>query len=899
MLKSTTKSKTAGLLMLLLALGLSGSLFPANAQILGLGEQGAGGCASGIFSNVDGSCIGDNQLNQQTAGSTAPGATSGQAAVPGMGAGALAQQYPGMQSAGALGRTPNFRMGAGLPVSLAEQRAALEEQALASAKPGPPTGFQLMTRASLGRMLPIYGDSLFRQAPWTFAPLWQTPVPSNYVIGPGDQLLIHIWGQINFNSEVTVDRSGAIYLPQVGQIHLAGLPYSQLHQHLADALSRVYKNFHLSVEMGKLRAIQVFVVGQARRPGSYTLSSLSTLVTAIFATGGPSVQGSLRDIQVRRDGQTVDHFDLYDLLLNGDKSKDIPLLSGDVIYIPPAGPQVAVGGSVRNPAIYELKGPTPIREILRMAGGLSPAASVLNATLDRVDAHQNRSSIGISLTGSGLSTDLRDGDILWVRRISPEYKNVVTLRGNVAEPGRFAWHAGMKLSEIIPNSQSLITRDYWERRNRLGIPGPEFLPEYATNPDFYTQQVQGGRLQVETGGAPGATPAATPGTTAGAGTGAAAGASSSSNTGIAVGVTSMNARAAGSSGSGASGAASAPGEPASPHGALPPPNPPLSVAMPVPAIDWSYAVIERMNPKTLANNLIPFNLGELVLHHNAGQDLTLEPGDVITIFSQADIQVPQAQQTKYVRLEGEFEHAGVYSLKPGETLRELVERAGGLTSAAYLYGSNFTRRSTRVVQQARLDDYVSQLELDIDRSTISTTASSLNPMDQAAATAEAAASRGLIAKFRSIKATGRIVLNIAPDAAGVASLPNLPLENGDAFVVPPRPDTVNVVGAVYDQNAFLYEPNGKVKGYLHLAGGASRNADPKHAFIIRADGSVVSRASRGNVFGNSFDSAVIYPGDTVVVPEKVPKLSTLRNINNLSQIFSQLAFGAAAIAVLR
>lgn len=856
-------------LLLLLGVMVSSAFTGAEAQVLGTAE---GGCPSGIYSNVDGACIGLGQAGQQGMGASALSPSLGQE---GPGLGSLAQQYPGMQATGSLGRTPNVRMGAGLPESLAQRRAVLEEEALANQKPGPPTGFQLMTRASLGRTLPIYGDSLFRQAPWTFAPLWETPVPSNYVLGPGDQLLIHIWGQVNFNSEVTVDRSGSIYLPQVGEIHVAGLPYSQLQQHLSDALSRVYKNFHLSAEMGKLRAIQIFVVGRARRPGTYTLSSLSTLVTAIFATGGPSVQGSLRDIEVRRDGKTIDHFDLYDLLLNGDKSKDIPLLSGDVIYIPPVGPQVAVGGSVRNPAIYELKGPTSVNEILRMAGGLAPTASVLNATLDRVDAHEHRSSIEISLKGTGLNTDLRDGDILWVRRLSPEFKNTVTLRGNVADPGRFTWHAGMKLSDILPNSQSLITRDYWERRNRLGIPGPEFQPEYSQNPDFYQQSTQGGGLQgvLSSPEGPGASSGSNP------------------NTGIAAAVSQMHSRTGGN-GSGASGSVSA-------FGQLPPPNPPLSVAMPVPAIDWSYAVIERMNPKTLANTLIPFNLGELVLDHNGSQDLALEPGDVVTIFSQADIQVPQSQQTKYVRLEGEFTHAGIYSVKPGETLRELVNQAGGLTSNAYLFGSNFTRKSTQVVQQARLNDYVSQLELDIDRSTIATTSASLNPMDEASARSEAAASRNLVAKFKTIKATGRIVLDIPPGATGAASLPNLPLQNGDAFVVPSRPDTVNVVGAVYDQNAFLYEPGGKVKTYLHLAGGASRNADGKHAFIIRADGSVVSRSSRSGIFGNSFDSTPIYPGDTVVVPEKVPKLSTLRNINNLSQIFSQLALGAAAIAVLR
>ena len=230
--------------------------------------------------------------------------------------------------------------------------------------------------APLGTLLPVYGDSLFRQVPSTFAPLREVNVTPDYVLGPGDQLVVRIWGQVNFNAQLTVDRSGSIYLPQVGEIHVAGLPYAQVRQHIHDAVSRIYKSFDLDVEMGQLRSIQVFVVGQARRPGTYTLSSLSTLVTALFATGGPSVQGSLRDIQLRRNGQTITHFDLYDLLILGDMSKDAQLLPGDVIYIPPVGAQVAVSGDVHIPAIYELKGATTVEQALRFAGGLSATASL-------------------------------------------------------------------------------------------------------------------------------------------------------------------------------------------------------------------------------------------------------------------------------------------------------------------------------------------------------------------------------------------------------------------------------------------------------------------------------------------------------------------------------------------
>ena len=323
------------------------------------------------------------------------------------------------------------------------------------------------------------------------------------------------------------------------------------------------------------------------------------------------------------------------------------------------------------------------------------------------------------------------------------------------------------------------------------------------------------------------------------------------------------------------------------------PRPPLTVTLPVPEIDWSYAVIERMDPKTLTTSLVPFNPGQLILSHDASQNLPLDPGDVVTVFSQADIRVPQAERTKFVRLEGEFKHAGIYSVLPGETLPQLIERAGGLTPAAYLFGSNFTRESTRVLQQLRLNDYLQNLELEIDRATIAASASVGTADPQAVA-----ASRSLVARFRSIRATGRIVLNI-PLNATIGSLPNMPLEDGDRFVVPSKPSTVNVVGAVYDQNSFLFKRTEEVKGYLRLAGGPTQSADSKDSFIIRADGSVVSKRSQSGVFGNTFESSHLEAGDTVIIPEKVPRPSALRNFINYTQIFSQLALGAAAIAVLQ
>jgi protein involved in polysaccharide export with SLBB domain len=895
-------------------------------------DTGDSNCPSGIYSSIDGSCIGQEEspssdLGQQstTPGTTPTNGNSGTSLTPSQ----LSQQYPGLQNRGGFNNgIPNFTDLSGLNGQQAQEQALNEERLLALQRPSPPTEFQLLVRSSVGKLLPVYGDSLFRLVPTTFAPLRNVNVTPDYVLGPGDQLLVRVWGQVNFNAQVTVDRAGSVYLPQVGEIHVAGLPYAQVQQHIQDSIGRIFKSFNVDVQMGQLRSIQVFVVGQARRPGNYTLSSLSTLVTALFATGGPSVHGSLRDIQLRRNGEIITHFDLYDLLLLGDKSKDAPLLPGDVIFIPPVGPEVAITGSVRVPAIYELKGATTVEQALQFAGGLSLTASLQHASIERVDKDNSRTVVDLTLEGPGLATPLQRGDVLRINPLSPQFQNTVTLRGNVAEPGRFSWHSGMKLSEIIPDTQALVTRDYWERRNQLGITVPEFKPEYIDNPDQYARDANGYRRQPYYNGTPpynSANPQSpynanqvpnqsqnqnqNPSQNTNQSSGTSLNGSNydqnllpqldSQNTDLNNPLNSQNGpQNSEQNGNLGSGSLANQQRQLSWNGGVLP-RPPLNVVLPVPEIDWSYAVIERMNPQTLTTSLVPFNPGKLVRDHDQSQDLTLDPGDVVTIFSQVDISVPQNERTKFVRLEGEFNASGIYSVGPGETLRQLVARAGGLTPNAYLFGSEFTRESTRVFQQQRLNDYLSNLELEIDRSTINAASASVTPQDTAATAAEVSASRSLVNKFRTLRATGRIVLELNTNATGVEQLPDLPLEDGDRFTVPARPSTVNVVGAVYDQNSFLFNQRQQLGGYVRLAGGPTRDADDKHAFIIRADGSVVSRQSRSGVFGNTFISTRMNPGDTVVIPEKVPRPSALRNFVNYSQIFSQLALGAAAIAVLQ
>ncbi len=748
--------------------------------------------------------------------------------------------------------------------------------------PAPLTEFQHMVRDSIGQVLPIYGANLFQNVPSTFAPVDNAPVTPSYVVGPGDELLVQAWGQVTLDGRFQVDRSGNIYLPQAGTVHVAGVEFSQLQSYLHSQMGKVFRNFDLNVNMGQLRSIQIFVVGQARRPGSYVVSSLSTLVNALFATGGPTPQGSLRHIELKRKGKLIEDFDLYDLLLYGDKSKDAPLLPGDVIYIPPVGPQVAVAGSVKEPAVYELKGPATIADALKLAGGLSNVASIQNLRLDRVDDHQMRSQLQIPMTATGESTPLRDGDILELNAIVDQFRNTVTLRGNVANPGRYAWRPGMRISDLIPDQEALVTRDYWQRRSQLGQPALAYKPLRRVD-------VTEGRLMLSPNSPVQDAMTDNTGTVytrnavnSGANATNYANSASTPNAGLGVG------------GSGASAAAALNGSADSTSF-----QPKNDVVLSAPDIDWSYAVIERQDKKDLTTSLLPFNLGKLVMNGDQAQNLELRPGDMVTIFSKADIRVPQSQQTRYVRLEGEFASAGIYSVHPGETLRQLVERAGGLTADAYLYGSQFTRESTRKLQQQRLNDYANELELEARNASANAANSAVSTQDTAAAAAIQQQSAAMVAQLRQVKATGRIVLNLPPNSAGAVALPDIPLEDGDEFIVPRVPSSVMVEGAVYNPNSFLYDPRLRVGDYLRLAGGANRDADKSRAFVIRADGSVISKQYSSTFRGGSFNSIRLYPGDTIVMPQSVDKRATIRNLMDISQVVGQFGLGAAAINVLR
>jgi protein involved in polysaccharide export with SLBB domain len=674
--------------------------------------------------------------------------------------------------------------------------------------PEPPSEFQQFVLATTGQMLAIYGAKLFTSQPAGFGPIDHGPAPGDLIIGPGDELRIRIWGQVNFSANLRVSREGEIYLPKVGAVHVAGLPFSAVPDHLRTVMERVYRNFELSVDLGDIHTIQIYVAGMAHQPGEYTVSALSTMVDAVFATGGPSAAGSMRHIQLKRGGKVVADFDLYALLVKGDKTGDLQLQPADVLYIPPVGPQVALIGSVRQGGIYELRGEEPLEQLLQTAGGETAVANGARLSLDRVEDHARRRAFEVAADSAGLATLLSDGDIVRVDPIISIYRDAVTLRGAVANPGHFLWHEGMRLSELIPERDALLKRDYWWQRTKLGLPAP--------------QLVSPGSLESRQ-------------------------------------------------------------------------EKPSAVESPAAQTNWNQAVIERLDPSTMTTSLIPFNLGKLVLDHDMSQDMELKPGDVVTIYAQQNIQLPIKEQTVYVELAGEFVHPGIYSVSASDTLRSVATRAGGLTDRAYLYGSIFTRLSTRALEQDQLNRYADRLEQQMDRNSLALVSAAGGSGQQSVSTAGdqvALLNREMIARVRQMRATGRVVLEMNPHSMGLNALPDIHLEDGDKLVVPFAPETVQVVGAVFNQQAFLYANGARVAQYLHMAGGPNRDADRRRMFVMRADGAVVGHEMGNSIFTDDFEHLRLYPGDAVVVPEKNIHPSGLNQLMIWSQFLTQLSFTA-------
>jgi protein involved in polysaccharide export with SLBB domain len=744
-------------------------------------------------------------------------------------------------------KSPQLRRGDS--VKLPQEKTegeALDEKKFLSTQPmaetpvvETPTEFQFLIESSIGRLLPIYGRDLFSANPSTFAPIDRVPVTADYVIGPGDEVVIRAWGQIDIDFRTTVDRNGEIFVPKVGNINLSGLKYQQLNDYLKTVFGRVFKNFDLTSSLGQLRAIQVYVVGQATRPGTYTLSSMSTLVSALFAAGGPSQSGSMRSIQLKRSGKLVTDLDLYSLIGKGDMSADVRLLPGDVIFIPPVGPQAAVAGSVNKAAIFELKGDTKLLQLIELAGGVSTVSSADKLTVERIVDKKYRVIEELDWSRIDKNMTALSGDVFQVWPVSPKFERTVSLRGNVLKTSRYPWREGMKLSDLLPNKAVLISPDYWLKQNSQTVmPQPGSAERQQISPDYWLNQNSQTVM-----------PQPRP-------------AEKQQNKTEGLDIKGLEKS---------------------------------DIKRMLEEINWEYAVVERLDPVTLQQKLIPFNLGNLFSGNDSANNLTLIPGDSVVIFSKSDLPVPVSQQTKFITLAGEFKAAGIYQALQGETLQQLIKRVGGLTNDAFIYAAEFTRESNRITQEKQFKAMLERMERDLEGAASQRLQSATDAAMVAAEKANIDARRETLQRMRTLRPTGRIPLEVAPDA-GIEQIPDLALEDGDKIVIPPKPSVIYVMGAVFNENSFLYKTNKTYENYLAQAGGATRDGDESRIYVLKADGSVATDKSAWFKLGSSRQ---LLPGDTIVVPEKQDKSSFTKQLRDWTQILYQFGIGVAALRVLR
>lgn len=697
-----------------------------------------------------------------------------------------------------------------------------------------------------GLKLPRYGYDFF-MAPSGFIAADNVPASSNYVLGPGDQILIRGWGAIDINFQDVIDKEGGIVIPKVGRISLTGVKVGDLDGYLKNKIGKSYRNFSVSSTVTHLRSIQIVVAGFAASPGTYTVSALSTLTDAVFASGGPAAQGSLRHIQLKRGGAIIADYDMYDLFLNGNNSDDIRLAPGDLIYIQPCGSEVAIYDGVKVPGIYEAKKGETVADVVRFAGGYTFNNDKKKLVVEKMDA-KNRIAVSDYDFATGLSQVVANGEIIHFFTAANQYDNAVALIGNVVHPTRLAWHKGMTVKDVIPNKNALLTKTFWNSYN------------YNT----YALDNQANYLGKE-------------------------------KTNNWANVAAGNVAYSGGLNTVAETTADA-GAPTSPFNVGDNLFVAGPIAIPEADINWHYAIIVRMDKANFQTQLIPFDLA-LALQGDPSNNLVLQAGDVINILSSKDVVSPARKGRLYILIDGEVNRPGVFELKPGSTLLDAISTAHGITSDAYLYGLILSRETVKKQQKASLNQMLDSMQQAL-LGQAATTSAQMSAGGAGATTGMVVSQQqALIDQLRQLKPTGRIVLGLNPGEITLNDLPNVKLENGDAIHIPPTPSTISVVGQVYNQATFIYSPHKSVEDYINMAGTTNDFADTSSIYVLHADGTLYSQQQAG--WYGVFSQRKIYPGDAIVVPQNIQFMTVQQNLLNWTQILSNFGMGAASIEVFK
>jgi len=813
-----------------------------------------------------------------------------------------------------------------------------------------------IARLFLGRLhseemkrLVYFGHSIFKKEKGKFEPLSTLPVSLDYVVGPGDEILISMWGRIEGRYPVTVDREGKIYIPKFGTLYVSGKTYRELKEFIKERVS-VVTGASVDVTITRLKGIKVFILGEVLSPGAYNVSSLHTAIQAIYTAGGIKDTGSLRNVEVKRNGKVVATIDLYDMLLAGDVKGDVRLLQGDTVFVPMVKRLVALVGEVRREGVYELKEGEGLMKLLEMAGGVSPTGYKKQVQVERLEDNLARIVLDIDLATlekSGRDFALKDGDIIRVKPIFYEDVNVVYLEGNVANPGKYQYTPGMRLRDVLPDESAFRPETYFDYGTVIRLVPPDLHKEIipvnfrkavlerdekaniALSPwdriivyskkafeDIPKASIQGevrkpGKYEVfdgmrvsdliKLGGDLKKTAYLEKGEiirilpdrtlkTIYFNVGKAMEGDPEEDKPIEdedrVVIHSIFEKKFRKKVY-ISGAVKIPGEYdltagmklsdlIFKAGGL------LESAYLKEAELLRYEVVdgEETKTKTVLVSLEKVLSGE--------EDLELKHRDHLIVRI-----IPDYEEKIFVTITGEVRFPGTYGVRKGERLSSLIERAGGFTDEAYLKGAVFTRESVRKVQQERIDKLIKELEHRIAVQESGELVGIIDPEDVKVQQQLLQARKALVEKLKTVKAKGRVVIRLLPLDEFKGSPGDIALEDGDRLYVPKLMNVVNIVGEVYNPTSITYDPkHRKASYYLDKVGGPTDNADEDQIFIVKADGTVVSTRTVGNI-----RRVELEPGDTIAVPEKLVKRRLMKDIKDITQILYQIAVTAGVLIV--
>lgn len=732
---------------------------------------------------------------------------------------------------------------------------------------------RLPLKAVGSEALKPFGYDLFAGVPSTFAPATDVPVPAEYVVGPGDTLQIQLIGSVKGRYALVVGRDGNINIPDLEPIPVAGLRFEQVRERLEAVVREQMIGTQVSVSMGELRSIRVFVLGDAEVPGSYTVSGLSTITNALFVSGGVKEIGSLRNIQLKRGGRTVRTLDLYDLLLRGDTSGDARLLPGDVIFVPPVGATVGLAGEVRRPAIYELKNETTVAQLLELGGGLLPQADPTLATLERVDDSHRRVTIDVNLAQpSGRNLALRSGDTLRVPSIRPILEDSVVISGHVHRPGERQYTPGMRLTDVLPSLDDLkpdadqryilIRREMPTDRQikvfsadlerALAQPESAANLELAPRDQIFVFDRESGRDRI-----------------------------------IAPLLRELRLQSR----------IDEPTLEVSVAGKVKIPGTyPLEPGMRVTDLlraggsldEAAYGGQAELTRYEVGSNgarqaeLIEIDLRQ-ALNGDPAANLALRPYDYLVIK-----EVPLWGEQEEVEIRGEVRFPGRYPIHRGETLRSVMARAGGLTDLAFPEGAIFTREELKERERKQLATLASRLESNLAQASLMAAQESGRDASQALAIGQS-----LLASLREAKPVGRLVIDLKRvTSAKQGSDQDIVLKHGDRLLVPRVVQEVTVIGEVQSATSHLYRSDLSRDDYIAMSGGLTPRADKDHIYVVRADGSVVTNSGNSWFSGGGVD---IRTGDTIVVPLDTERMRPLPFWTAVTTIIYNVAIAAAAV----